>query len=169
MKKFLGKKPVWITFLAVAVVLLVVYIGMLVRPVAIGFTYKGKVDLGLGDKTEVSIKVKNGSEVVLNSEMTGEMKVRYVVKGREIAVLSMMGEISDEEFKEVKKEVLDDWDTAKAMGIVYDTNAFNVNMDGENLVCAGSIIFAVVGGIVTAAVITFATLSTIVVVKKKKA
>ena len=141
---------------------------MLVRPVAIGFTYKGKVDLGMGEKAEVSIKVKNGSEVVLNSEMTGKMNVRYVVKGREIAVLSMLGDISDDEFKDVNKDVLDNWDQAKAMGIVYDTNAFNVNMDGENLICAGSIVLAVVGGIVTAAVITFATLSTIVVVKNKK-
>ena len=163
MKKFLGKKPVMITFLSVAVVLLVVYIGMLVRPVAIGFSYKGEVS-----GTEYSVKIKNGSEAVMSIEGVEEtQKCRYVVKGREIFVIPE--EMTDEEYKEAKKEILDNWDMVKVSPFFSKTNAFKVEMMNEEFTCAGSIVLAVVGGIVTAAVITFATLSTIVVVKKKKA
>ncbi|MBR1987654.1 MAG: hypothetical protein IKA36_01310 [Clostridia bacterium] len=60
MKKFLGKLPVMITLVSLAVVMLVAYIVMLVRPVAYGFTYKGKEDLyGTGKKQEITMKFNN--------------------------------------------------------------------------------------------------------------
>ena len=60
MKKFLGKLPVMITLVSLAVVMLVAYIVMLVRPVAYGFTYKGKEDLyETGKKQEVTMKFNN--------------------------------------------------------------------------------------------------------------
>ena len=50
MKKFFGKLPVMITFIVLAVIMTVAYIGLLVRPVAIGFTYKGEEDFFGTDK-----------------------------------------------------------------------------------------------------------------------
>ncbi len=159
MKKFLRKKPVMITFIALAVVMLVVYIGMLVRPVAIGMTYKGKIE-GI----EASIKVRNGSEVTV--EMDGqEMEGRYVVKGRE--VYFHVGDMTDKEFKELKENVLENWEQGKKYGLIHDVNAFVAEFGDENLTCAGSIVFAAVGGVVTVALVTFATLSLVYFIKKK--
>lgn len=60
MKKFLGKLPVMITLVSLAVVMLVAYIVMLVRPVAYGFTYKGKQDfMETGKKQEITMKFNN--------------------------------------------------------------------------------------------------------------
>lgn len=159
MKKFLRKTPVMITFIALAVVMLVVYIGMLVRPVAIGMTYKGKIE-----GVETSVKVKNGSEVVIKVDDT-EMEGRYVVKGRE--VYFQAGDMSDKEYKELKEDVLENWEEAKEYGLISDTNAFAVEFGDENLTCAGSIVFAAVGGVVTVALVTFATLSLVYFIKKK--
>lgn len=74
MKKFLGKLPVMITLVSLAVVMLVAYIVMLVRPVAYGFTYKGKQDLmETGKKQEISIKVKN--DEVARTTIKGEDEI----------------------------------------------------------------------------------------------
>jgi len=158
MKKFLGKLPVMITFVALAVIMLVAYIGLLVRPVAVGMTYKGEV---LG--REVSIKVKNSSELVM--EVDGKKtEGRYIVKDREIAILPF--EMTDKEFKEIKKEALKDWDDAS--DLVYEVNAFTVEYADEDFTCVGSIVFAAVGGVVLVALLTFGTLSVLYFVKGKK-
>ena len=168
MKKFLSKLPVMITFVALAVVMLVAYIGLLVRPVAVGFTYKGKTENLLGKEVEVSIKIKNSSEFVMTSEGEDEkIEGRYVVKGREIAIIPM--EISDKDFKEMKEEALKNWEDVKESGMVYKANAFKTELDGEDFVCTGSIVFAIVGGVVLVALLTFGTLSVLYFVKGKRA
>lgn len=163
MKKFLGKLPVLITFVALAVVMLVAYIGLLVRPVAVGFTYKGEID-----KEVVSIKIKNGSEFVMTGEDSDEkIEGRYVVKGREIAIIPY--KMSDKEFKDAKEEVLDNWkDYKETMNLVYEANAFKTDAFGEEFTCTGSIVFAIVGGVVLVALLTFGTLSVLYFVKGKK-
>lgn len=173
MKKFLGKKPVMITFLALAVVMLVVYIGMLVRPVAIGMTYKGEVTM-YGQKAEISVKVTSGKKLEMTTKVDGDSMTEKGYYFEKDGYIVFMDADNDEEYKAEKKELLNNWEDTKAMikatgmgGI--DCNAFGVEVMGEDFTCVGSIVFAVVGGIVTAAVITFATLSTIVVLKKKKA
>ena len=167
MKKFLGKLPVMITFVSLAVVMLVVYIGMLVRPVAIGMTYKGEVENFGGKKVETSIKIKNGSEFVMTTEGEDDsIKGRFIVKGREILILP--NEMTDKEFKEVKEDALENWKDAKASGMVFKANAFKTELDGEDFICTGSIVFAAVGGVVLVALLTFGTLSVLYYVKGRK-
>jgi len=166
MKKFFGKKPVMITFIALAVVMLVVYIGMLVRPVAVGFTYKGEVESYSGKKVETSIKIKNGSEFVMTQEGEDEsIKGRYIVKGREILILPL--EMTDKDFEETKEEALKNWKDAKSSGMVFNASAFKTELDGEDFICAGSIVFAAVGGVLELVLLAGAGLAVFYAVKKK--
>ncbi len=174
MKKFFGKLPVMITFVALAVVMAVFYIGMLVRPVAIGMTYKGKVDMGMGEKMEMTIKVKSGSEVdvkISMDESSMEMEnIRYIEHDRQIYVLldNAGEELSDKEYKELKEEAIENWDDLDEMGALMDANAFVIGDDEDTLKCTGSIIFAVIGGVLVAGLVTFGTLSVLYYVKGKK-
>jgi len=164
MKKFLGKKPVMITFIAVAVVLLVAYIGMLVRPVAIGFNYTQKED---GMTISYNFGFKKVKATMSMGDEKETMEAYYFCKDN-VVVFDSMGVVkNNEDYKEWTKELKDNWKTYKKTGI--EINAFNLEVGNDTYTCVGSIILAVVGGVVTAAVITFATLSTIVVLKKKKA
>lgn len=175
MKKFLGKKSTMITFVVLSVVLLVFYIGMLVRPVAIGFTYKGEFELAPGQTMEMEIKATSGSKANIKIKVDGasiEMEdVRYVAHDEEIYLMFnlMTGEaekMSDSEFKAQKKEILKNWDVYEEGAL--DVNAFVMGDDEDSLTCAGSIVFAVVAGLVVAAVLTFGTLSLVAFTKKRK-
>ena len=171
MKKFLSKKPVMITFVAVAVLMLVFYIAMLVRPVAIGMTYKGEASFGIGTKVEMTVKVKNSSEVDVKISAEGtsiEMEdMRYVCHDRQLYIMIDEGKMTDEQFKNAKKEIIENWETLDKVGALLDVNAFKAGDETDTLTCAGSIVFAAIGGVVTVALLGFATLSVLAVVKKK--
>ena len=177
MKKFLGKKPVMITFIALAVIMLVFYIGMLVRPVAIGMTYKGDLNMDYWGKMEMEVKVKTGSKADVKVTIEGvsfELEdVRYVENDRQVYIimadLDDPMKMTDEEYKEMKKEILKYWDDLDKEGALMDVSAFSMGDETDSMTCVGSIVFAIIGGVITAALITFATLSTLVVLKKKEA
>ena len=158
MKKFLGKLPVMITFVTLAVVMAVAYIAMLVRPVAVGFTYTGKVQ-----DVEVSVKIKNSSEMIMTIDGE-ETEGRYIVKDREIAILPY--KMTDKKFEELKEEALENWE--EGADFVEEVSAFKVNYLGEDFTCVGSIVFAAVGGVVLVALLTFGTLSVLYYVKGRK-
>lgn len=178
MKKFLGKKVTMISFVVVAVVLAVFYIGMLVRPVAIGFTYKGEIAYGLNDTMDMTVKVNSGSEVDVTLKYPDQSKdelenVRYVEHDGEIYLLmdyfTMQPEkLTDKQYKERKKEILRNWDTYEEAA--FDINAFEIEMDDDEdtLTCVGSIVFAVIGGVVLTALGTLGALSVYYYVKDKK-
>ena len=103
MNKFLKKKPVMITFCVLAVLMLIFYIGMLVRPVAIGMNYKGKTTVGL-TKVDTTIKINNGKKLTKTTKNT-ETEHYYFVKGREIVILWDSGvKLSKDEYKDLKKK-----------------------------------------------------------------
>lgn len=69
MKKFLSKKPVMITFIALAVVMIAFYIGMMVRPVSYGMNYVYKNSVG---DTETTTKLKINSDKTMRLTSTRE-------------------------------------------------------------------------------------------------
>ena len=172
MKKFFGKLPVMITFVALAVIFAAVYIGMLVRPVAIGMTYKGEVTM-YGQTAEISVKVKSGKKLEMTTEVAGTTITNegyYLEKDGYIVFLDAQ---NDEDYKAEKKEILDNWDECKAildagmseMGGT-DCNAFGVKVMGEDFKCTGSVVFAIVGGIVELILLAGAGLAVFYKVKK---
>ena len=175
MKKFFGKKPVMITFIALAVVLAVVYIGMLVRPVAIGFTYKGEMDMMGAGKMEMVVKVTSGSEVDVKVKVAGasvEMEdLRYIEHDGQLLVLLDYDnmepiKMTDKEYKDAKKEAIENWDEIKKSGMLMDINAFEMGQGEETLDCTGTVVFAIVAGVVELVLLAGAALAIVYAVKK---
>lgn len=167
MNKFLKKKPVVITLCVLAVLMLAFYIGMLVRPVAVGMSYKGKTNLGL-TKVDTTIKINNGKKLTKITKNT-KVEYSYFVKGREIVVfLGHDGEMSKKEYNETKDKVLKNWDYYEALGWVNSTNAFKMESGSDEFTSNGSIVFAIVGGIITVTLVVFAGLAVAASCKKSK-
>ena len=177
MRKFFGKLPVMITFVALAVIFAVVYIGMLVRPVAIGMTYKGEMDLGFGGKMEMVVKVTSGSKVDVKVKMSGtsmELEdVRYIENDRQLLILLDVDDgtplqMTDKEYKEAKEEIIKNWDDVKKSDMmVMDINAFEMGDETQSLSCTGSVVFAIIGGVIELVLLAGAGLAVFYTIKKK--
>ena len=195
MKKFFGKLPVMITFIALAVVMAAVYIGMLVRPAAIGFAYKGEGDFfGSGEKQEVSLVFKN-DEVVRTTIHGKEDKVvvdmwvyrdgnevllcglKKVVEADETVAamlkLEMGGEMDEKTYNDVMVKMYEDLKEKDEKAYEellkendIEVNAFKMTMDNEEYTCTGSVVFAIVGGIVELVLLAGAGLAVFYKVKK---
>ena len=150
-----------------AVLMTVFYIYMIARPVAVGMTYEGKVNLGV-TKVEAIYKINNSRKLTQITEHT-EVEYSYFVKGREIVIfLGHEGEMSNSEYKELKEKVLKNWGYYEQLGWVNSTSAFKLEKGGDEFISSDSIIFAVLGGIVTVAFITLAAFSIVVSTTKTK-
>lgn len=168
MKKFFGKKPVLITFIALAVIFAVVYIGMLVRPIAIGMTYKGEAH-----GAEVTVKVLSSKKIkmTIKGETTTTTEEGYYFE--KDGYIVFLGSDNDDEYKTDKKEILDNWEVTK--GLIdsgarsggKDCNAFGVKVFGEDFKCTGSVVFAIIGGVLELVLLAGAGLSVFYAVKKK--
>ena len=160
MKKFLAKKPVMIAFVAAAVVFLVTYIGLLVRPVAIGFNYSQTED---GVTISYNFGFKKVEATMTDGKNEESMEAYYYCQDN-IVILDYANAVkNDKDYKEWKKDIQENWNTYKNMG--FEVNAFEFN---EDYTCVESIVFAVIGGIITVALLTFGTLSVLYFVKGKK-
>ncbi|MBE5741264.1 MAG: hypothetical protein E7351_01880 [Clostridiales bacterium] len=164
MKKFLKKKPVMITFIVLAVLMLVFYIGMMVRPVAwwMDYSYKGeKVTQTITFNNDKSLKTKMKSE---NSTYENAYSV-YVKEG----YLFLVGDkdMSKDDYNEATKAIDDTFAVSKSSAVATEVNAFSMKVGDQKYVCVGQYVFAVVGAIVEVALLGFAVTSVILSVKKK--
>ena len=184
MKKFLKKKPVMIAFVVVAVIMIAVYIGMLVRPIAVGFTYRGQhsntygsytyiydVEDKIGGKTIKSVTTK--TSILGNSEtVTTTESERYYFTYKGFVVVDNIGAVkNDNEFKDWKEDIKENWDTYKdgtlSVGVAK-TYAFTIGEGEGSSSCVGSIVFTIVGGILLVAVVILAGTSVVLSLKKGK-
>ena len=80
MKKFLSKKPVMITFIVLAVVMIAFYIGMMVRPVSYGMNYVSKSSLA-GVESTTKYKANSDKTMRLTSitEKNDKIDLKAVV------------------------------------------------------------------------------------------
>ena len=183
MKKFLGKMPVMITFVVVAVLVLALNIGMLARPVSYGMAYKGKMDMGEG-VIEATVKFKNDKVAKIKANVSGvssEMEMWVLRNGNKIALvgvktdLEVPGAMDEEAYNTLVKDLKADkeeWDAfwnAEGEDAMYSTiNAFRMSEGEEKMSCAGAVAYAVVMSIVEVALIAFAALSVVFFVQDKK-
>ena len=183
MKKFLSKLPVMISFWCITVILLIITIVFAARPVSYGWKYKGQGDvLDLGQNTKLEAKFKNSKEIDLHVEMdamTMDMGMWYVRNGKKISVVaisyvpsmvaSQFDTMTETEFEQEVKDAKADRQRWREIWAEADSvNAFTAKVQGEKFVCSGAIAFVTVTSILSAAVLTFATLSTIMFIKSKK-
>ena len=193
MKKFFGKLPVMITFVALAVVMAAAYIGLLVRPAAIGFAYKGEADFfETGKKQEVSMTFRN-NKVARTTIQGEEDKVvvdvwvyrdgNYVIQGgiKEVieadeSTKAMLeyAKMSEDDYKDMVKSIeemkeKDEKAYEEALKEEIEINAFKMTIGEDEFKCTGSVVFAIVGGIVELVLLAGAGLSVFYFIKGKKA
>ena len=77
MKKFLGKLPVMLTFVVVAVLVLGVYIGLLARPVATGMTYSYTMDKDEVSKSEGMASITGGQDLKIFKKFDVTISVKF--------------------------------------------------------------------------------------------
>ena len=213
MKKFLGKLPVMLTFVIVAVLVLGVYIGLLARPVATGMTYSYSMDADEYAKLEESFDVKvfksfkttqtmkfKNSKVIesktsfdykfakdvdeqtqktitaMFDEASKDVNTSYYFRvGNKIYTL--MGDLKDDKaYDEAVKafKSVEGWEKLNT----FTVNAFTLKLpEAEELkeldlnttyTCTGTIVLAVVLGVVEVALIAFSALSVVAFVGSKK-
>jgi len=167
MKKFLGKKAVMWSFLGAAIAFLVLYVCLLVRPVTTLTPYTGEFK---GVEASYTFKGGNKLEIKAEGEKTAEMWVSYDV----YSFFASGVDTEDMSRKEFLKEVEKYKEESPKMyeKSLTDINAFRIKTTtytGETVVLrnVGAIVFAVVGGVIEATLITFAVLS--IMQNKKKA
>ena len=191
MKKFLSKMPVMIVFLSLAVVGLVFYIVMLARPVSYGMTYtwthvvteEETSTFGVEAGTEISYSLKilndRKMEQSIIQENDGEPIEIWIIRNGNKFIMIPEGVSSEEEYDEMLEALKankNEWDalwSGEGEGMpVFNVNAFNINVNIEGVemefACKGAIVFASVFGVVEAALITFAVLSTVFYIKNRK-
>lgn len=196
MKKFLSKLPVMIVLLVLAVAILGLYIGMLVRPVSYGMTYAytetiseedATLDTPAGTTVSVEFEIVSDERAYMTAGTYSgidmqEIKtsVWIIRNGDKIAII--MNTMTEEEYRQsvdALKANEEEWNAFWENGdnssvIVRDVNAFKMTMPADpgeepmSMTCDGAIVFAVIMGVVEVALIAFAVISTIFFVKAKK-
>ena len=117
---------------------------------------------------EIKFKSSKKMEVTVSSGgVTETHDSYYFEKDGYVIILSAANE---ENYEEVKESAMKDWETTKAM-VEYgfglkNCNAFSVEYFGVEFKCSGSVIFAIVGGIVELILLAGAGLAVFYKVKK---
>ena len=166
MKKFLTKKATMIGSIVAAAVVFVLLLAFCVRPVSVGYTYSYKGDLmgskdltikahvNTFDKVTLTVLDKEGEEI---EDMSGEYW--YFVKDGLVVTSFGLGSTTEdmkkEDWKEVKEEALKDWDkeeieeiAEKGSPLVFKSNAFKMQVMGEEFACGGAYATVVVLAVV---------------------
>lgn len=171
MKKFLKNKAVLVTFLSLAVIFLVIYTSLLVRPGTTITPYKGK-----SNNTEYEIVFKGGKLADIKTTTTigstkatteSEVWVHFDSYNVYINMLKNPKTIDKEDFIEYVDDLEDDFPTIYEESL-NKVNVFKMEYMGVELVNTGAIVFAVVGGVVELIFIAFAAMSIVASTSKKK-
>lgn len=169
MKNFLTKKSVMISLIVAAIVMFALTIIWCARPVSVGYTYK---------QDNSSIHFNSTNKCTMEMEDT-KTKLWYFTKD---GVLVLCGPAEDikvagtvvakamtkDEFKDYKKEILEDWDKEEAKENGIQINAFKIGEGDDVATCAGAIVTVVIFAILTITAATFATLSVVYYLNKQK-
>lgn len=171
MKKFLSYKKTAIIFLAIAVLLLGVYVYMLARPISYGMKYHNET-VYEGQKFVSDIKFNSDKTMtVTNAAYEDGQDFRYYYKNGYI--FNLMAQ-TDEEYEIEVEAINKDFESAvNTPFYASKINAFkltNKSDDGSSIgyTCKPAIVIAVVGGVLEVALIGFGLASLIVCIKSKK-
>ena len=174
MKKFLTKKATMIGSIVAAAVVFVLLLAFCVRPVSVGYTYSGELEMG-GAKYTTKAHIHSFNQMTLAVYDEDGEKVKdesgkfwYVEKDGYIIPCGNVETIDKEEFKEAKEELNKQWDDLKehADKFGYKVNAFKVKVMGEEFTCGGAYATVVVLAVVDAVLVAGAVAS--VLLRKKK-
>ena len=178
MQKFLSKKPVMISFIVGAIIMLILTIAWCIRPVSLGYTYTSRQD-----NTTVKYHFNSSNKITLkidNGEDTEKVKMWYFQKDGYLVLSGLLAEdyegdgvvvekaATKKEYKEWKETILENWDKDEAKELYPTINAFKVESNANSATSAGAIVSVVIFGTLAVASMVIATLSVIVFIKQKR-
>ena len=169
MKNLLSNKKTAIILLVASILLLGFYAYMLARPISYGMAYHNETEYE-GGVFEGTMKFYSDKTMITgNTNFEEELESRYYYKdGYVFFTMAETDEAYDEEVDYINKN----FDEARGMPFYADEiNAFRlVATEGDGYItvytCTPSIVFAIIGGIVIAALIG-ATCVSLILFKKK--
>ena len=164
MKKFLSKKPVMIAFIAAAVAFLAFYIATLAWPVSYHLPYKYEKN-GMEVTYQFKSNKKIHGEMTIGGE-TIEMDSYYYRDGNLVFIIDADTEAEYKTEVEAKKALKKANKALYEEMATYEVNAFKLEMGDEAATNVGSIVLAVVGGVVALVLIAGATMS--ILYRRKK-
>ena len=170
MKKILSFSKTATILLLVTVICLGVYVYMLARPISYGMSYHNET-LYMGVAFEGTLKFYPDGKV-LNKNTNFEEEMEYYYYYKDGYVFSLLAQ-TDEEYEAEVAYIDENFETAVATPFyAAKINAFRQVADGMDeyvttYTCTGAIVFAIVGGVVEAALIAL-TLASLKLSKKAK-
>lgn len=170
MKKFLKKKSVMVTFLTLAVIFLIIYTSLLVRPGTTLLPYKGEYET-MGVKTKIEVVFKGGkkADIIKTTLPLGSQTTEHWVHfdGYNVFIGMSTKSMDKDDFCDFVEDLEEDYPKIYKESLT-NVNVFKMEYMGIELVNSGAIVFAVVGGAVEIVLIAFAAMSIMASKSKKK-
>jgi len=176
MKKLLSKKWFMITSISVAVAVLVFYVGMLVRPISLGMSYKYSETIE-GETLTMNLNFTNSKKVEMEIKKEGatvEAEFWYLRHDGVVFIIGPTNSMTKADYKAeadyIKnnfKAALQDARENDTYIIIDSINAFEAEIEGDKLSCNGAVVFTILMGLLEAGLITITVLSTVFTLKKK--
>ena len=181
MKKFLTKKATMIGSIVAAAVVFILLLAFCVRPVSVGYTYSGEMEM-MGSKFTVEAHINTFDQMTLTvldedgEEVESESgKFWYIEKDGYLFQLGDVEDMDKEDFKKEKEDFNESWEdltekeqeeASKAMG--FKVNAFKAElaMLDTEFTCGGAYATVVVLAVVDAILVAGAVAS--IVLSRKK-
>ena len=170
MKKFFRSKITLSVLISLFVVISTLITVFCVRPTAIGYTYKGDVEVRYGVVVKYSYHFNSGNKLTQTMEtstLTVEQEYWYFEHDGYIVKVGLYEDYTKEEFKDKKQEIIDGWDENSAK--LYDTkiNAFYISEGQEILLSVGSIITVSILGVVDLVLLVLLIITIVKICKNK--
>ena len=176
MKKLLKKKWFMITAISVSLAVLIFYIGMLVRPISLGMSYKYSETVE-GQSITIDLNFKNSKKVDMEIATNGaavEAEFWYLKHDGVVFVIAPTNSMAEADYKAeadyIKKNfkaALQDARENDTYMIIDSINAFEAKVEGDSIQCNGAVVFTIIMGLVEMGLITLAVFSSVLSLKKR--
>ena len=171
MKGFLNNKKVLIVLFSLFVVVSTLITAFCLRPPAVGYTYKGEVEAGYNIVLKYTYHFNSTTKLTQIMEtdgFTNEREYWYFEHVGYIVKVGLYEDYTEEEYREVKQEIIDNWDENSPQKYNTKINAFYISEGQEILLSVGSIVTVSVLGFVDLILLILTIISAVTIRKQSK-
>lgn len=170
MKGFFKSKITMCVLIGLLVIVSTLLTIFCVRPTAVGYTYKGEVEIKHGVVLNYTYHFNSSTkltQIMETDTIEIEKEYWYFEHDGYIVKVGLYEDYTKEEYKEAKQEIIDNWDENSPK--IYNTkiNAFYIEEGQEILLSVGSIVTASVLGVVDLILLILTIISMVKVCKNK--
>lgn len=171
MKKLLQNKIALIVLTSIFVALTLLITFFCVRPTAVGYTYKGDVEVKRNQIVNYSYHFKTSSKLTKTISGNGlevETEHWYFEHNERIVIVGLTEDYTKEEFKARKQEIIENWDETSNKKYNIKINAFYIEQGREILLSVGSIVTISILAVLDITTLVFAIISLVKISKSCK-